>query len=80
MSHRLQLLVSQELNCRIRKAAQRNRLSMGEWVRRAIEQALRRQGGKGAPRGDDPLERLAALNGPTCDIDQMIREIEAGRS
>jgi hypothetical protein len=27
----------------------------------------------------DPLERLAALNAPTADIDQMLAEIEAGR-
>jgi hypothetical protein len=27
----------------------------------------------------DPLERLAALSGPTAEIDQMLAEIEAGR-
>jgi hypothetical protein len=27
----------------------------------------------------DPLARLAALNGPTADIDQMLDEIAAGR-
>lgn len=27
----------------------------------------------------DPLKHLASLNGPTADIDQMLREIEAGR-
>ncbi len=27
----------------------------------------------------DPLARLAALNGPTADIDQMIAESAAGR-
>jgi hypothetical protein len=27
----------------------------------------------------DPLERLASLNAPTADIDQMIAETEAGR-
>lgn len=27
----------------------------------------------------DPLARLAALNGPTADIEQMIDEIAAGR-
>jgi hypothetical protein len=27
----------------------------------------------------DPLARLAALNGPTADIEQMLAEIEAGR-
>jgi hypothetical protein len=27
----------------------------------------------------DPLARLAALNGPTADVDQMLAEIAAGR-
>ena len=27
----------------------------------------------------DPLEHLASLEGPTADIDEILREIEAGR-
>ena len=40
MSHRLQVLIPESLEARLAKAAQRRRLSKGEWVRRAIEQAL----------------------------------------
>jgi len=36
--------------------------------------------GTNARRGSDPLARLAALEAPTGDIDQMLEEIEAGRS
>jgi hypothetical protein len=32
-----------------------------------------------APEIDNPLARLAALNTPTADIEQMLAEIEAGR-
>lgn len=74
MSHRLQVLIPESLEARLAKAAQRRRLSKGEWVRRAIEQALAE-----GPPGPDPLDRLAALGGPTADIDQMLSEIEAGR-
>ncbi len=74
MSHRLQVLIPESLEARLAKAAQRRRLSKGEWVRRAIEQALAE-----GPREPDPLDRLAALGGPTADIDQMLAEIEAGR-
>ncbi len=74
MSHRLQILVPEGLDARLRKAAQRRRLSKGEWVRRAIEQALTEE--KGVP---DPVARLAGLNAPTADIEQMLAEIEAGR-
>jgi hypothetical protein len=70
----MQILLPEGLNARVGKAAQRSRVSKGEWIRRAIEQAL--SGGQAAP---DPLDRLSALGGPTADIDQMLAEIEAGR-
>jgi hypothetical protein len=79
MSHRLQVLIPGELDARIRKAAQRLRLSKGEWVRRAIEEALGRSRA-GAARTDNPLSRLEALNAPTGDIEQMLDQVEAGRS
>ena len=78
MSHRLQVLIPEELDARIRKAASRERVSKGEWVRRAIQVALRQ--GTDVGRGADPLRRLASLNAPTGDIDQMPEEIEDGRS
>ncbi len=74
MSHRLQVLVPESLDARLAKAAQRQRLSKGEWVRQAIERALAL-----GPREVDPLDRLAALGAPTADVDQMLAEIEAGR-
>lgn len=77
MSHRLQVLISPELDTQIRKAAQRHRISKGEWVRRALQSSLR-PAGKGAA-GGDPLTRLRSLNAPTADIDKMLAEIEAGR-
>lgn len=48
-------------------------MSKGQWVREAIEKAL-------ADRSiDDPVARLAQLDAPSGDIDQMLAEIEAGR-
>ena len=75
MSKRLQVLISASLDARIRKAAQRSRVSTGEWVRRAMEQALKEK----MPAAD-AVEKLASLGGPTGDIDQMLAEIESGRS
>lgn len=74
MSHRLQVLIPEPLDAAIAKAAQRRRYSKGEWVRRALERALAEE-----PASGDPLRRLASLNAPTADIDQMLAEIEAGR-
>lgn len=76
MSHRLQVLIPDELEARVQKAAQRSRISKGEWVRRAIVAALLEPAN--ADTGD-PLAQLASLNGPTAGIDQMLAEIEAGR-
>ena len=73
MSTRLQVLVPEGLDRRIRKAAQRRRQSVGAWVREALEHALRED------RAADPLDRLAALGAPTGDVEQMLAEIDAGR-
>ena len=78
MSRRLQVLIPPQLDARLHKAAQRSRMSKGEWVRRALSEAVERSV-KGAPSAD-PVMRLAALRGPTADIDRMLSEIEAGRS
>ena len=74
MSIRLQILVPEGLDARVRKAAQRARLSKGAWVRSAIERAI---ADDRLPH--DPLAKLSALGAPTADIDQMLAEIEAGR-
>ena len=73
-SHRLQVLIPVGLDRRIRKAAQRARLSTGAWVRQAIEREL-----AGERPAEDPLDRLQRLGGPTGDIDQLLAEIDAGR-
>ena len=74
MSIRLQVLVPEALERRVRKAAQRRQLPVGAWVREAIERAL----AEGLTAGD-PLEKLSRLGAPTGDIDQMLAQIEAGR-
>ena len=75
MSIRLQIIVSEGLERRIRKSAQRSRLSMSAFVRRAIERALAEE-----QDGGDALDRLAALEAPTADLDQMLSEIDSGRA
>jgi hypothetical protein len=74
MSTRLQIVVPAALERRVRKAAQRRRLTTSAWVRDAIERAL----ADDRP-ATDPLDKLAALGGPTADLVQMLAEIDAGR-
>jgi len=76
-SKRLQVLVTDDMDHRVRRAADRARVSRGAWVRRAIRERLERESG---PIPADPLAELRTLNGPTADICGMIGEIEAGRS
>jgi hypothetical protein len=73
-THRLQVLIPRGLQARLAKAAQRARISQGEWVRRAIEKALRER-----TNPADPLATLSSLGAPTADIEQMLAEIESGR-
>jgi hypothetical protein len=74
MMHRLQVLIPGELDALLNKASQRGRISKGEWVRRALESAVR------APdAGSDPITELAAIGAPAADIDVMLAEIENGR-
>ncbi len=74
MSHRLQVLIPEQLDDRLRKAAARDRVSKGEWVRRALLRVL-----DGDARRADPVRALAALEAPTGDIEHMLDEIDAGR-
>jgi len=75
----MQVLIPEQLDAKIEKAAQRGRMSKGAWVRQVIEQALQQRSGGGS-YGVEPLARLASLGAPTADIDDMIAEIESGRS
>jgi len=76
MSYRLQVLITNELDAQLQKAAKRNRISKGEWVRRAIEVSLRPSKTRS---GSTAVAQLAALNGPTAPIQRMLTEIETGR-
>lgn len=79
MSHRLQVLIPEELDAEISKAARRRSLSKGEWVRQALREALDRSA-RAAGEGGDSLRRLASLEGPTGEIETLLAEIVAGRS
>ncbi len=62
----------------IRRLAEREHLTVAEWVRRAIHEASRRVPGT-APDRKLAAIRAAAKHGfPTADIDTMLAEIERG--
>jgi hypothetical protein len=75
MSHRLQVLIPEELDAKLTKAATRSRISKGEWVRQVLETAIRQ-----TAVASDALAELASMNAPTGDIDSMLAEIDQGRN
>lgn len=77
MSKRLQVLFDDEEFLEIQQSARRSRMTVAEWVRQALRRA----------RQDHPATvqvKLAAVaeaarhEFPTADIDDMLRQIEAG--
>jgi hypothetical protein len=78
MSTRLQVLLPEAEMKEIRRLAQRERIPVGEWVRRALRAARMRE------PVSDPQVKLKAIREavqhsfPTADIDQMLAEIEQG--
>jgi hypothetical protein len=69
-----------ELEQAIAEAAERMKVSKEEFVIRAVR---RRVGLHETPWNPEDaknaVKRMSELNGPTCDIEQMLAEIESGR-
>ena len=80
MSKRLQVLLADDEMSDIKLLAQRERLTVGEWVRRTLREVRNQKSVR------DPAAKLAAIRRavenpsaiPEVDIDQMLREIERG--
>ena len=78
MSTRLQVVVDDADLERFQAAAEREGVTLSEWVRRALRGAERV-----TPKGD-PRHKLAAIRAaarlafPVGDVDEMLAEIERG--
>jgi len=76
MSKRSQVLLPERELADIQRLARREHLTVGEWVRRALQDAQKAPG--------DPETKLKAIRQaaefsfPTADINQMLNEIERG--
>ena len=79
MAKRLQVLLDEVEYLEIRRAAERERMSIAEWVRQSLRSARRGE----AERVSTKLRALAdalAHDFPTGDIEELLGDIEAGRS
>jgi hypothetical protein len=78
VSKRLQVLLpDQEMN-EIQRFARRERLTVGEWVRRALRDARMRQPVNEPEAKLKAVRKAARYSFPTADIDRMLSEIEQG--
>jgi hypothetical protein len=78
MSKRLQVILPDQDFRQIQRTARAQRLTVAEWVRRALAAAQRREPAGDAGRKLDAVRDAARLSYPTADIAQMLEEIERG--
>lgn len=62
----------------IQRLARRERLTVGEWVRRTIREARDRQPVSDKETKLKAVRRGAEYSFPSADIEQMLNEIERG--
>jgi len=78
VSKRLQVLLADSDMEEIRRLARRERLTVGEWVRRILREARSRQPVHEPQRKLKAVRKAAEYSFPTAEIEQMLAEIERG--
>ena len=78
MSKRLQVLLPDTEMEEIRRLARRERLTVGEWVRRMLREARSRQPVHEPQSKLKAVRKAVQYSFPTADIGQMLEEIERG--
>ena len=78
MSKRLQVIIDDDEFTAIRKLAAQQKISVAEWVRKALQKARQSQPSKDANRKLEAIRAAVRYDFPTGDIDQMLGEIESG--
>ena len=78
MSKRLQVLLPETEMDELRKLARRERVTVGEWVRRALREARSSRPVLDPQSKLKSVRKAAEHSFPTADVDQMLAEIERG--
>ena len=78
MSKRLQVLLPDREMSDIQRLAEREHLSVGEWVRRALREARTSRPVMESEAKLKAVRRAAQHSFPTSDVEQMLSEIERG--
>jgi hypothetical protein len=80
MSRRLQVLMDDEELARIQGTAELEGMTVADWVRRALKRALQDQPERARDRKIEAVRAAAGHCFAAPDIDQMLAEIERGRT
>lgn len=78
MSKRLQVLLPESEMDELRRIARRERLTVAEWVRRALRTARSRQPLTAPEAKLKAIRKAVDYSFPTADIQDMLAEIERG--
>ena len=78
MSKRLQVILDDAELRDIQRIAQTKQMTVAEWVRQTLRAARRGEATGDVARKLEAIQAAARHSAPTADIDQMLREIEAG--
>lgn len=64
----------------IRRVARREKIPVGEWVRRTLRDARARQSSRDPQAKLNAIRKAAEYSFPAADIGQMLAEVERGYS
>lgn len=79
MSKRLQVIFEDDELEEIRIVAERQRMTVSEWVRQSLRAARLREPTRSREEKLDAIDRAARHEFPTADIDEMLRQTAPGR-
>lgn len=80
MTHRLQVLLPPQEYKQFRKISREKGLSLGEWVRVTLREALQHLSPKASNQKLQAIREASQFSFPSGDIDQILSEIEKGYS
>ena len=78
MSKRLQVLLPDQEMAEIQRLARREKVTVGEWVRRALRDARMRRLVNEPEAKLKAVRRSVAYSFPAADLEEMLSEIERG--
>lgn len=78
MSTRLQVVIGDDEMTRIRRVANREQLTVSQWVRQVLRAAELEYPTTDGEKKIQVVREAASCNYPTADIDVMLKEIDTG--